>query len=176
MSRLIWTSEIDSSKEAIDAYRAQLEEDDQPVPADDYAILAMMDDDNMLQLHDIKELLDVELPGQVICIANMGLWNGRKAGYALLGENLNTIFDAPHNDTTTFVADGFNIRYTDIHHDGTNYGLFRMLRPNMNHEGFLWAAGHGGVTPSDIRRHTISLLPYVADVFGWSYPKTLTKI
>ena len=34
------------------------------------------------------------LDGRILCIADMGLWNGRRTGYKILGNNLNEVLTA----------------------------------------------------------------------------------
>lgn len=123
-------------------------------------------------LHDEKMNLDVVLPSRVIAIADLGLWNGRRPGYRLLTDNLNSMF-LIMEDYNEFFSDGNSIYSRNIHHDGTNKIEYRLVRPGVNID-LLTKRIHSGewVSRDVINRFTVSLHPYVAEVFGWkSRPK-----
>lgn len=72
-------------------------------------------------------------------------------------------------DYITVYQDRYNVRSKCIHHDGTNYILFRMLRPEF---GF-WELDHfyyllftGKASDRDIRRYTVSLNPEIDKIYG----------
>ena len=77
--------------------------------------------------------LNKKLEGNILAIANMGLWNGRKTGYKVLSNNLQEILTSSIGcNEKEIYFDGFNIKAKGHHHDGTNYIEFRMIRPNRN--------------------------------------------
>lgn len=46
-----------------------------------------------MRREDERLNLSCLLDGKIMCIADLGLWNGRRSGYKYLTENLNSIFD-----------------------------------------------------------------------------------
>ena len=107
------------------------------------------------------------LDGRIICIANLGLWSGRKSGYKILSNNLDSmVYDI---DTTIFKLeyDGYNIVGTDIHHDGRNYYTFRELREDRNIDKFLDIILEGEPTNSQLNYYTKSLRKPIKEIYGW---------
>lgn len=105
--------------------------------------------------------------GKILCIASLGLWNGRKSGYKLLGSNLKEILYCAIGDYYKLEYDGFNVVATDSHHDGTNYYTFRELKEDTNYDILLDKLYSGTATKSDINRYTRSLRRYVKKIYGW---------
>lgn len=111
--------------------------------------------------------LDKRLTGRIIAIANLGLWNGRRQGYKVLGNNLNNIFGVS-SDYNEWYSDGKNVVSNQHHHDGTNHIIFRELREDRNTEKFLQEIYNGTeLTPRKLAAYTRSLHPYVAKIYGW---------
>ena len=113
--------------------------------------------------------LDIPTTGSIIAIADLGLWNGRRSGYKILNEhNVNAIFKEMQWDECEFYADRYNVRMVNHHHDGTNYVMFRELKPNVNHKHFLDMIYEGKpISSKTLCRYTRSLRPYIAKVYGW---------
>lgn len=113
--------------------------------------------------------LDIPTAGSIIAIADLGLWNGRRNGYKILNEcNVNAIFKEMQWDECEFYCDRYNVHMVNHHHDGTNYVMFRELKPNVNHEHFLDMIYEGKpITTKTLCRYTRSLRPYIAKVYGW---------
>ena len=123
---------------------------------------------NSSYLENEHENLNIQLPNRVIALADLGLWNGRKNGYKVLSNNLNSIFSIAE-DYNEYYGDAYNIRATCHHHDGTNYILYRMLKPNIDvswFENFMYTHNYK-LTSQQISQYTNSLLPYVKKVYGW---------
>lgn len=123
---------------------------------------------NNQYLYDERDNLYIPLSNNVIALADLGLWNGRKSGYKILGKNVNCIFDISE-DENHYYADGRNIRAKCVHHDGTNYILFRKLKDGVgiNQIENLLFNNDYSLTPQQISKYTESLRPYVAKVYGW---------
>lgn len=123
-----------------------------------------------VSLSDERMNLSRQLDGRVVAIAKLGLWNGTRQGYKVLGTNLNSIFGLME-DYNEFYSDGKNVLARQIHHDGTNHIMFRELRPDRSHESlekFLQEIYDGvELTPQKLSAYTRSLHPYVAKVYGW---------
>ena len=117
--------------------------------------------DNM-ETEDIETLTyayNIALNENIVCIADLGLWNGRKMGYKILRPNLESIFEVPYL-TSLYVDKRGNVRGTGNHHDGTNYYLFREWKDNLSDsqkETFLNKIYYEKVTSQDISRYTKSL-------------------
>ena len=112
--------------------------------------------------------LDVSTEGQIIAIADLGLWNGRRSGYRLLDENnISAIFREMSWDQCEYYCDRYDVWMRNTHHDGTNYILFRELK-NVNVEHFLDMIYEGKpIDSKTLCRYTRSLRPYIAKVYGW---------
>ena len=82
---------------------------------------------------DEAEFLNKRLEGRILAIADLGLWNGRKSGYKILGDNLNEVLTSTIGcDEKHVYFDGYNIKAEGYHHDGHNYVEFRELREDKN--------------------------------------------
>ena len=125
-------------------------------------------DFNNSYLEDERHNLDVSLDNNIIALADLGLWDGRKSGYKILGNNLSCIFNVSE-DRNCYYADGRNVRAKCVHHDGTNHIVFRKLKKGVTIEQVenLMFKNNYSLTPSQISRYTESLRPYVADIYGW---------
>ena len=123
---------------------------------------------NNQYLYDERDNLYIPLSNNVIALADLGLWNGRKSGYKILGKNVNCIFDISE-DENHYYADGRNIRAKCVHHDGTNYILYRKLKDGVTVEQIesLLLKNDYCLTPQQISKYTESLRPYVAKIYGW---------
>lgn len=113
--------------------------------------------------------LDVDTEGDIIAIANMGLWNGRCLGYKILDKNnLKEILLCGNEDYNHLYYDGFNIYKKAIHHDGTNYIMFREVRPDVNIEKLCDKIyNNEDISNTTLNRYTRSLRRYVKKIYGW---------
>lgn len=167
MKRTIWVSEADTSNAAIDEYREFLEDGEQFSRAE---IIEMIEDDNQEYFYDAEANLNIPTEGKILCIADLGLWYGRRQGYRILDrQNVNAIFGVTCGDYVDFYGDCYNVHCDDAHHDGTNHYLFRELRYREEECQSLLDAIYNGkeISSSMLNRYTRSILPYVADVYGW---------
>ena len=153
-----------------DAYKEYLEMNDieDEDPNDEDAISEWMCETNDMYFDDEYANLNKEVDGRIIVIADLGLWNGRKQGYKILGTNIHDILYSTHCDTMDFYGDGHNIRCTAHHHDGTNHYLYRVIREDRNIDKFLDAIYNGEeITSGKLNYYTKSLYKDVANVYGW---------
>lgn len=116
--------------------------------------------------------LDVDVHSPIIAIADLGLWDGRVTGYKELKSS--NISDCLYTDCdfAEWYCDAYDFRAKMEHHDGTNYILYRMRKENISDtqwETFLWKIYEGKADRADITRYTKSLMPYIANVYGWKY-------
>lgn len=112
--------------------------------------------------------LDKTLNGRIIAIANVGLWNGRRTGYKVLGDNLNEILTSSIGcDEKRVYCDRYNVYAEGYHHDGHNFVEFRELREDTNYDILLDKLYSGEeVSRSDINRYTGSIRPRIKEVYG----------
>ena len=119
-------------------------------------------------LDDERYNLNKYLNGRILIIADLGLWNGRKQGYKIIGGNISNILYDNDADFIEWYADQYNIRATAHHHDGTNYYLYREIREDRNIQILLDDIYNGReISRSKLNYYTRSIRPYVAKIYGW---------
>ena len=84
-----------------------------------------------------------------------------------MNDNLNSILNVV-DDYIEYFGDGKNICATGSHHDGTNYYIFRAIRPGRNIDKFLNDIYNGEqITVAKLNYYTRSIYPDIARVYGW---------
>ncbi len=137
-------------------------------PDDEGALEEFMIETNDSYFDDEHMNLDKDTDGRILCIADLGLWDGRKSGYKILGVNINNIFDIGGFDYAEFYGDGKDIRAKEIHHDGTNFYLYRIIREDRDVNKLLEAIYNGEeISSQKLNYYTWSLYKDVADIYGW---------
>lgn len=115
--------------------------------------------------------LNISLGMPIIVIADLGLWDGRKKGYKVIGTG--NVSDCLYDDCdylTWYVDELGDLRCDATHHDGTNFYLYRVFRDGTtpaqmrNLEQKIY---NGTVTWKDIARLTTKIGPAIAKVYGW---------
>ena len=160
---LIYQSEI--TEDDLEAAKVTLETDDES------AIYEEASFSNRQWMEDEKVVLDIEIGAQIILIADLGLWFGRRQSSKILGTNLNAIFRfLPSDGNVCFYADreSGDIVCRSTHHDGTNYFRYRKVNPGQSIEDLVDLLYSQCATEADIQKYTTSILPEVAKVYGWS--------
>ena len=162
MEYIIWTNELD-----YEDWRNDLEEQypDSEGYDEDKRIEIMYDINNDY-LTDEYSILNKELGREIIVIANLGLWNGRRWAYRKLGTNLNSIFSSSCGDYTTWYVEDKEVKCKDIHHDGENVYLYRLLNEDMDLETFGDYA-YEYTLEYAVNKYTESLGHHVAKIYGW---------
>ena len=119
-------------------------------------------------LGDEQMNLDKVVEGRILVIADLGLWSSRKSAYKIVGSgNIKDILGFTY-DCAEFYGDGYNIRGTEIHHDGTNHYLYRVIREDRNIQNLLDDIYEGKkYTMKKLNYYTKSLYKPVAEVYGW---------
>lgn len=126
---------------------------------------------NAHYLEDERMNLSIKTEGRIVCIADIGLWDGRRMGYKLYGRNVGeclTFFG--DCEFAEFWVDRYDFKCRQSHHDGCNLATFREFKPNLTSDqadNFLWKVYTGKATRKDITRYTRSLAPYIKKVYGW---------
>ena len=148
-------------------------EDEYPGLTEEERILLMYEhnDDN---LDDERINLNIQLSQPILVIADLGLWNGRHSGYKEIPSG--NIRDCLYSDcdyNTWYVDRLGDLRCETVHHDGTNYYLYRVYKDGVTTEQIdrlkekLYS---GTATRSDITRISRRLGDEIGRVYGWSFP------
>lgn len=140
-------------------------------PAD--MLMSVAYDINDSFLDDERANLDVYVEsGLIICIADLGFWNGRKMGYRLIESgNIADCLDFFGCDYMHFFVDGHGqLRATGHHHDGTHHLLFREVKPGISQlklDNFCEKIMDRAANDQHIANCTRKLGPYIQKVYGW---------
>lgn len=142
---------------------------------DDNQLEVEMCETNACYLEDERVNLDIQLSQPILVIADLGRWNGRFSGYKVIESG--NIKDCLYSDTDYsewYVDKNGDLRCKAIHHDGTNYYLYRVFKDNVSNEqmeNLKYKIYEGRATRSDITRLTKRLGDDIARVYGWDIPK-----
>ena len=173
MKRTIWKSygmysikeleiEEQDAKEFLSESYPEIEQTDEAITDEIY--------DNISRWYDDEtDNLDKQLDGRILAIASMGLWNGRKTGYKILGDNLNEVLTSTIGcDEKEVYFDGYNIKAEGYHHDGRNFVEFREIRKGKNIDKLLNKIyDNEPISRSELNYYTKPLGKYVKQIFGW---------
>lgn len=153
-----------------DGYKDWLEinEIDDRDPNDEDAIYDYMVETNGYYLDDERVNLNRNVEGRILVIGDLGLWNGRRQGYKIINShNIRDILEFDY-DYFEIYGDGYNIKATEVHHDGCNHYLYRVIREDRNIDNLLEAIYNGeNISRSKLNYYTKSLYKEVANVYGW---------
>lgn len=165
--RIIWSNININPDDWKEGYKEIAEENGWDEDTDDENNLWRYIDEELDRYRDDERInLDVPTNGRILAIADLGLWNGRKQGYRILKENVNSIFNISE-DYSEYYSDGYNIKATLTHHDGTNYIEYREIREDRNINNLLIAIFNGEkISRKKLNYYTRSLLPYVSKAYG----------
>jgi len=117
-------------------------------------------------LYDERANLNKEVDGYIVAFANLSLWSGRVNGAKLIGTNVKDIL-CSDCDYATWFCDPYNVKCESIHHDGTNYILYRVAKDKETAERLEVKIALHDMTEEEFRRATKSLRPYIAQTYGW---------
>jgi hypothetical protein len=159
MKKIIWSNRLDL-KDFQDYFKEEGITDE----SEQYEAMYEL---NNIYLEDELMNLDCELPGNILVIADLGLWNGRRAGYKEMGNNLNNVLKTFCGEYCEVYYDGHNIVASDSHHDGTNYYEFRLIRDDKNIDVLKDKIYNDDFSRTDINNYTRSLAPFVKEIYGW---------
>lgn len=169
MNHIIWMSDIDIDKWDIDPELVGEMTDDEK-----WQYCAELNNE---YLEDERlNLRDCPVYGRIIAIADCGLWYGRRTAYKYLDSVSDCLYTTC--DYAEWYCDEYNFRAKMVHHDGTNYVLYRILKPELSDkqiETFENKIIDNAITRKDISRYTKSLRPAIAKVYGWPQFKPYSK-
>ena len=169
MKRIIWSNRNLDVEDWREAYKEFIEMNNLDWDLDDEEKLySFMYDTNDAYLGDERMNLNTQTDGRILVIADLGLWNGRKQGYKILGDTISDILYDRNAEYMEWYSDGHNIKAIASHHDGTNFYEYRVIREDRNIDNLLEAIYNGEeITRKKLNYYTKSLHSYVANVYGW---------
>lgn len=116
--------------------------------------------------------LKIHVSGCIVGFAVLQLWNRKANGAAVMGDNIADILNHGCNyDAARWYADAHNVRAELSHHDGTHRVIYRFAKSEEAARELSSAWINNRVDMRYIIKHTQSLRPYVAAVYGWSKPR-----
>jgi hypothetical protein len=123
--------------------------------------------------------LNIDVGNTIIQIADLGLWDG--VHHAYKEEKSQNIADLLVRtcEYCEWYCDAHDLRGKMSHHDGTNYILYRRRKDGITDyqwDNFLYKLYTGTANKEHISKYTTSLLPYIAEVYGWKYRKNNRKV
>lgn len=136
--------------------------------------ISLMYEINGDYLDDERANLNVQLSQPILVVGDLGLWNGRRMGYKEIPSG--NIRDCLYSDTdySTWYVDRLgDLRCDAIHHDGTNFYLYRVYKDSASPsqiELLKEKLYRGIATRADITRVTRRLGDDIAKVYGFSIP------
>ena len=162
---VIWTNyDLD-----YEDWRADLEE--QYPDSTEYERMQIMYETNDEYLDDERMNLDIQLPEEILVIGDIGLWYGRRNAYKEIRSG--NIKDCLYSDTdySTWYVDRLgDLRCKAIHHDGTNFYLYRVYKEGVSEEQkdrLKDKICSGRASRADITRLTKRLGDAIAGVYGF---------
>lgn len=142
--------------------------------ASDSELERLMYEQNSDTLADERCNLKIDVGSEIVCIADIGRWNGRRSGYKRINSDniADCLYLSPDCDYGMFYVDpeSKDLCCKESHHDATNYLRFRAFRKGMSaekKENFLDAVYRGIATEELIVICTKPLGRQIAKVYGW---------
>ena len=171
----IWCDTIFMTSEEMENYARDIREIcaemDEETP-EGYAMDERIAEDNAMHLDDVRENMEyIDLPESILCIADIGRWNGRVCGYREF-DDLADCMQTSCDYAEWYVDQYGNFRGTGVHHDGTNAYLYRMWKPGLSDEqkeNLLYKIYCKKATTADINRYTVRLGDYIGAEYGWKF-------
>lgn len=161
--------ENDWRKQIVEMMNEDLDEDEDKITdEDDYAVTERLYDDISMNYDDEKLNLSKKLPNNIIAIADMGFWDGRRTGGKILRNNLNEVLYYGSCDDLHVYVDRYDVHAKMAHHDGTHFVTYRMVKEGIDAGELLDKLVYGdGLSKQEITRYTKSLRPYIKLCYGW---------
>lgn len=107
---------------------------------------------------DLLATCDVEISKDIIVLADLGLWYGRREGIRVLGSNVKACFLAEKDcEYVSWELDRHNLISVQHHHDGTHYLTYRRMKDNKHTDLLVEKMRRGELTKRDISKYTVTL-------------------
>lgn len=133
-----------------------------------YELMCELNDD---YLDDERMNLDRKLSTPILVCADLGLWNGRKSGYRMIGSgSIKDCLESGFEYAEWYVDRQGDLRSTAVHHDGRNHYLYRAIKervPDWKVERLQNKLYEGTASYADIARVTRRLGDEIAAVYGF---------
>lgn len=143
-------------------------------------LISLMYRTNSDYLSDERNNLNIQLPREIIIIADIGRWNGRFSGYKVIDSgNIKDCFYSQCDMNEWFVDEKGDLRCDAYHHDGTNHYLYRTYKDNVTDEQmnrFNSKIYNKTFTRADIERVTNRLGDEIGKIYGWEFSKEKSKV
>lgn len=150
-------------------WREFLEEEYPGRTEDEYYYLMRELNDGYLD--DERMNLNKQLSTPILVCADLGLWNGRKSGYRMIGSgNIKDCLDSGFEDVEWYVDRQGDLRSTAIHHDGRNHYLYRAVKervPDWKVERLQNKLYEGTASYADIAKVTRRIGDEIAAIYGF---------
>ena len=176
--RIIWRDTAFMTAEELESWaqdiRANCEDFGEEVP-EGYAMSERIAEDNADYLDDERAHFEgIDLPASILCIGDIGRWNGRVCGYREFDDLESCLYSSVNGISYCewYVDQYGNFRGTEAHHDATNYYLYRMWKPETTdeqRENLMDKIYYGKATTADIYRYTVRLGDYIGAEYGWKF-------
>lgn len=131
-------------------------------------------------LNDERHNLNIELQNRIVIFAELGLWNKTvNTGQITKNENIKDCLYSNHDYAEWYVDPNGDLRSTQIHHDGTNYYLYRVLKNNVTDtqiSDLEYKLYNCCCTKADISRLTSRLGDVIGNIYGWKFRGKTPKI
>lgn len=154
---IIWQSDfnVEDFRDYLEEYHPEIEDDYEQFLCVAQLVDVYMDDERM----------NLDIPCDIIALADLGRWNGRFKGFKLLN-NINEIFDTDR-EMACFFVEGRHLQAILSDHDGTTYITYLEIKRDAP-DSFRDQLKYGNYpTPSQIRRYCRALGRTVRNVYGW---------
>ena len=164
---LIWSSEVDIDEEGwLEFVRDYEEANDVSLSdAEKYCFCRELNDD---YLDFERDNLNIPLDGDILILADLGLWDGRRSAYKLTNRsNVRDILCSQCDGEIKFYCDGKDICADEYHHDGCNHYIYREIAKPDTIDNFLCKVLDGTYSRRSLNYYTKSLAPKVAEVYGF---------
>lgn len=143
-------------------------------PDNDNEVYEYMIETNNVYLDEERMNLDIQLSQPILCVRDLGLWNGRVHGYRIIESgNIKDCLNFQHDYAEIYVDKYGDLRADDVHHDGTNHYLYRVFKDGVSEtqkDNLLDKIYRGEATRAAITRVTKRLGDDIAKVYGWNIP------
>lgn len=164
MKHVIWSNDVGTISDIAEHLRYV----DPDLSENDAWMCAIEDNDGYLS--DELENLNVDVGSDIVAIADLGLWNGRRTACKVIGSNLKDCMSVPVGDYIDWYVEDGDVKIRDCHHDGTNIYVFRAWKDGVKDgekEVALNLIIMGAADASFLYELTRPLGDYVKNVYGW---------